>query len=465
MMLLVFVHGWSVTHTDTYGALPEALHALAPAALNLHLHHLFLGRYISFEDEVRMDDLARAFDQALRDQLPDNADGKRRFSCITHSTGGPLVRSWIERFYGKDKLDQLPLEHLIMLAPANFGSALAQLGKSRLGRIKSWASGVEPGQRILHWLELGSHEAWELARRWLAYDLDGTGFFPFVLTGQYIDSKLYDFLNSYTGEKGSDGVVRVAAANMNFTHLHLRQTFDVIRQRPLTTRLEVVAESIMRPAPSGMEVIEQAAHSGKKHGIMRSVENGGAAAQKPIVGRVLQCLQVVDRGQYGRLIDEMEQRTAAVQAREGIIRGTQFIFSLRDDEDHPIVDFDLLLLAGGRYDPNRLPKGFFLDRQRNSQKGNKITYFLNHDKIAEVESGKLGFRIIARPSEGFCHYISGEFRSEDIPLENILRPNQTVLVDIELIRKIDKVSARLDPATSPRISFKKQPKSGEYVDS
>eukprot|EP01031_Cornospumella_fuschlensis_P043536 gene43536-53229_t len=43
-----------------------------------------------------------------------------------------------------------------MLAPANFGSALAQLGKGRVGRLKAWFSGVEPGQGVLDWLELGS---------------------------------------------------------------------------------------------------------------------------------------------------------------------------------------------------------------------------------------------------------------------------------------------------------------------
>lgn len=63
------------------------------------------------------------------------------FSCITHSTGGPVVRAWVERFFGADRLSNLPLKHLIMLAPANHGSALAQLGKARVGRIKS------PGRR------------------------------------------------------------------------------------------------------------------------------------------------------------------------------------------------------------------------------------------------------------------------------------------------------------------------------
>jgi len=87
-----------------------------------------------------------------------------------------------------------------MLAPANHGSALAQLGKSRLGRIKSFFEGVEPGQHILDWLELGSDMSWQLNESWLDYDCIAHGIYPFVLTGQKIDRQLYDTLNSYTGE-------------------------------------------------------------------------------------------------------------------------------------------------------------------------------------------------------------------------------------------------------------------------
>ena len=145
-----------------------------------------------------------------------------RFACITHSTGGPVVRHWWYRFYQRPSSPPpCPVSHLIMLAPADFGSALAQLGKSRLSRIKTWFEGVEPGTAVLDWLELGSPEAWELNRAWirLRKDFSATnGVFPFVLTGQTIDRSLYDHVNAYTGEPGSDGVVRVAAANLNATY-------------------------------------------------------------------------------------------------------------------------------------------------------------------------------------------------------------------------------------------------------
>jgi len=68
------------------------------------------------------------------------------------------VRKWID-LYHRRKLEKCPLGHLVMLAPANHGSALAQLGKGRLARMKFFADGVEPGTGVLDWLELAATRA------------------------------------------------------------------------------------------------------------------------------------------------------------------------------------------------------------------------------------------------------------------------------------------------------------------
>jgi hypothetical protein len=116
------------------------------------------------------------------DEAGDRIKKGELFACITHSTGGPVVRNWIDLYHRKD-LRACPLSHLVMLAPANHGSALAQLGKGRLSRMKFFAGGVEPGERVLDWLELGSEESWELNERWLYYKCSENGLYPFVLTG------------------------------------------------------------------------------------------------------------------------------------------------------------------------------------------------------------------------------------------------------------------------------------------
>ena len=65
--LLVFVHGWSVTSTGTYGGLPARLKAEAAreGGPGIDVAHVHLGQYVSFRNEVRIDDIARAFEAAL----------------------------------------------------------------------------------------------------------------------------------------------------------------------------------------------------------------------------------------------------------------------------------------------------------------------------------------------------------------------------------------------------------------
>lgn len=126
------------------------------------------------------------------------------------------MRYWIDRYYGAADLAAWPLQNLVMLAPGNHGSALEVLGKQRIGRIKAFSKGVEPGQQVLDWLSRGSAGQWQLNWNWLDYQPAAHRFLPFVFTGQSINEKFYDFLNSYLVEPGSDGVVRVAGANLNF---------------------------------------------------------------------------------------------------------------------------------------------------------------------------------------------------------------------------------------------------------
>ncbi|MBF8275828.1 MAG: hypothetical protein HW390_901 [Candidatus Brocadiaceae bacterium] len=243
---LVFVHGYSVTEMKSYGQLPEALQAVAEKTtpdVGLDIKHIYLGRYISFHDEVTMDDIARAFDKARLDAV-----GDQPFSCITHSTGGPAIRTWMQLYYGAGNLGKSPLRHLIMLAPANHGSALAQLGKGRLCRMVTWFQGVEPGQKVLDWLELNSEGQWCLNESWLSYNPAQNNFFPFVITGQYIDAKLYDHLNSYTGEKGSDGVMRVCGANLNYQFIRLRQSNTIIDAKFYCSAVKIMTLTNSNPA-------------------------------------------------------------------------------------------------------------------------------------------------------------------------------------------------------------------------
>lgn len=480
-LIVVFVHGWSVTDTDTYGALPQRLQNEAAAAgLNLQLTEIFLGRYISFHDEVRLPDIARAFQCALDDQLGHLLINGARFICITHSTGGPVVRDWWDRYYLKKSasattLTICPMSHLIMLAPANYGSALAQLGKARISRLKSWFQGVEPGQGVLDWLELGSTEAWDLNLAWIFSDgsqIGPDGMYPFVLTGQSIDRAFYDNLNSYTGELGSDGVVRTACAHLRGTYIGLIQQAPQpdpdLPGRYLAPLLEVGKYS--QAPETALRVLAGKSHSGASMGIMKSVQASGAdSASGATLAALLACIKVRSRKDYDNLCLQFANETLAVQQAElletekkFLLGETRFfhdrysmlIFRVRDDAGYAVSDFDLILTAGPEADPNHLPKGFFIDRQRNSRHPEIITYYFNRDvmkgcaavkdakgkvlRAAMPGAGMLGFKLIARPEHGFVHYLPCEIKASPEMLESALHGNRTTLIDIRLRRVVNK---------------------------
>jgi hypothetical protein len=273
------------------------------------------------------------------------------------------MRTWVERYSG-------PMKSLVMLAPPNHGSALAQLGKGRLSRLKSWIEGVEPGQRILDWLELGSRESWDLNVRWLDSKWDGQ---MLVLTGSAPDRSLYDQLNSYTGERGSDGVVRLAAANLNYSLLRLRQRGD---------RLELLESKRSRVTP--FLVLPGSSHGG--------------------------ILNLEDEGPLGQ-------------------SASMIIFKVVDSAGLPVEDFDLLLTAGTDYSPDTLPAGFFVDKQRNSVARNTLTYFLDYTAMSNVR--EFGFEVYPRPTSGPVSYAPAAFCSE-----MFLRANESTLIEITLDRAL-----------------------------
>lgn len=467
-MLIVFVHGWSVTNTNTYGGLPSALVKNAPAKLDLKVKHLYLAKYVSFADEVMVDDIARGMEHAIASEvLPELAKGER-FACVTHSTGGPVVRKWIDLYY-RGKLTKCPLGHLIMLAPANHGSALAQLGKSRISRMKFFAGGVQPGTGVLDWLELGSDQGWELNREWLTYDCVGGGLYPFVLTGQKIDRAFYDNLNAYTDEAGSDGVVRVAAANLNYGLIRLEQTDG-----------DLALKKDDRSPKTALGVLPGRSHSGTSIGILASAKADDDGSH-PTVNWVLQCLEVDSSATYGLVVKKLEDLTAKTQAdeREDVqtklfaikrtfytSRYCMLVIRIMDDRGNQLPDYDVMFTAGPKYDPNHLPPGFFVDRQRNQLNTGKLTYYIDYDVMSKGLNegglkGKFGVRITARPAAGFAYYTVAEHKGTFAALKRYFEPNQTLMIEVELRRRVGEGVFRLTQSLKPE-DFKKQPK-GEDI--
>ncbi|WP_049620937.1 hypothetical protein [Frateuria defendens] len=473
MTTLVFVHGWSVTSTATYGRMPQALQQRAAAAgLPIELRDLWLSEYVSFDDRVTMGDLVRAFDHALRDLHLTDAS----FACITHSTGGPLVREWLRAQRDRPgRYSTIRLSHLVMLAPANFGSALAQLGKGMLGRFKAWFDGVEPGERILDWLELGSPESLSLNLDHIHGDDPARhGQYLFVLAGDRPDRKLYDHLNSYTGEDGSDGVVRIAAANLNASHA-------VLAAPQSAAAADTLALNLMRAPRSAFKLVASAAHSGEQHGIL-------ASAAAATVETILRCLAVRSAGDYTALCDAFAAENAERDAGKVELEPagpfaprvhihdprSLLIVRLADEAGEPLRGAGFLLTAGAAADPDLMPQGFLLDRQANARSAATISLFLNRAllagdarvpdprntrktlRAAAADHRPYGARVQPGDLGGLVHHgLADSAAGED--LIALFGPHETTVLDVVLPRKVHEGVFRLTRQLAPEDFSRPQP--------
>jgi hypothetical protein len=334
---------------------------------------------------------------------------------------------------------------------------------------------------------LGSKEAWELNKKWInsnGEQIGPDGIFPFVITGQSIDRKLYDNLNSYTGELGSDGVVRVASCNLNAVYIKLLQeAISDKENKPNKIASTFKIESYKSSPQVPLRVITGKSHSGDEMGIMKSVKKEkDDIGSEETVRAIFDCIKVSNKTEYDQLITKFETETDQVQQAELIEtetelliikrnfihdRFSQVIIRVTDSEGYPINDFDLLFTAGKNSDPNHLPTGFAIDRQQNSNNPETITYFFNYDvingapknELREALKGiqQLGLKINPRPLEGFVRFVPCEIKANKELLQMALKPNSTTLIDIVLQRVVSKEVFRMEQPNGDEIEldFKK----------
>lgn len=208
---VAIVHGWSDS-SSSFRDLRDFL-----VGHDYDVHQIWLGDYVSTDDDVRVEDVAKRMNVVVETMM-DDGQLPSSFDLIVHSTGALVAREWMWRLHAAGK--PIPVKRFLMLAPANFGSRLAGLGKSMIGRItKGWNNWFQTGTQMLNALELASEYQWDLARRdLLDADGEGTGpygagkVWPFTIVGT---SGYTSFLRGIANEDGADGTVRAAAANLN----------------------------------------------------------------------------------------------------------------------------------------------------------------------------------------------------------------------------------------------------------
>ncbi|MDR3458533.1 MAG: alpha/beta hydrolase [Verrucomicrobiae bacterium] len=215
-MPTVIIHGWS-DHAVTFVPLQQELNK----RLGIPVPMISLAEWLSLNDLVTYDDLVTRMDAVWTAYGLPRTPGA--VDVITHSTGALLIRDWMTRYFAPGAA---PVKHLVMLAPANFGSPLAHKGASFIGRIiKGWnaPSAFQVGAKLLKGLELASPYTWALANKDLF--VNDPYFGPGrVLATVLVGNAGYTGIASAANEPGSDGTVRVSTANLNAAQMQVDLT-------------------------------------------------------------------------------------------------------------------------------------------------------------------------------------------------------------------------------------------------
>ncbi len=250
---IVLIHGYSDQGKsfDTWAA-KLSRRGIDAALINI-------CNYISLNNEITIPDLAEGLNRAFF-LLKWPAD--EPYDAIVHSTGMLVLRAYLCNDASRSK----NLKHLIGLAPATWGSPLADQGRSFLGALFKGSKQLGPdflnaGDQILDGLELGGEFTWDLAHRDLlsAKPTFTTGSdSPYVAV--FIGNQPYEGIKELVDKPATDGTVRWAGCALNTRKFII----DLLRNTPDAQRVSILDWA------EGRQSIPMFAVDGKNHGTILS---------------------------------------------------------------------------------------------------------------------------------------------------------------------------------------------------
>lgn len=387
---ILILHGWSDNY-ESFKPLKDWLRAQGYQA-----DQVFFGDYESMQDDVTFDDLADGLQSRFEEMVKEGKILRLdpfSLDVVVHSTGGLVVRHWLHHYLEdicNGDVEKCPIRHLIMLAPANFGSRLAQEGQSGLAKLFKGGvqHGFQTGRAILQGLELGSPITWQIAGQDLFGEqkiyrsIKDQGPFLFVFSGTATYGELKGFVAPGANEDGSDGTVRAASASLN--------------------SIKIVVNCYNQPKPNvdrgNYDPIAFALVSGKNH---TEIVPRDAGKAHPTFEKIKQCLSVNKDQEYEGLRLQFEADNKAFYDGEKgkeddqrVHRYQQFLVHVSDDMQNEVDDYRIDFhvvdknIAGSSWDAKDLRT---LDALKKYQ---KETQFLQQKVIADVEkhSGNPSYR-------------------------------------------------------------------------
>ncbi len=471
MKPILLIHGYSSegksnTVDQIYGTLPAELRAAFGEDNVLDLN---LSRWISLSDGVSIDDISFAMDRALRSKFPKLlTDG---FHVVIHSTGALVVRNWIRNYSAKP----CPIENLVHLAGANFGSGLAHIGQGQLARWGRFIfEGVGSGEKVLDALEFGSWFAIDLHHHFLQPGQDMRGDYQvqeFCIIGSEIPSSLRLIPIRYIREDSSDNTVRTSAGNLNFNYvtvsprqeaysLSVKALESLMQQRlndetidDQNYQFDLSQLSDARPAVP-YSIAYETAHFGEEIGIVSGKNN-----RKAVVPLVTMALQTpYDSAAYSKVADQFEVAKQKTFARIGKKKVSligwnihkqyeghaQLIFRLRDQFGEGVKDFDITFKSHPKNKKQTTLESLIEDHHGNKEYSGTITYYLRTQQF--IKDSKAWDEMLDDIAHVHMEITGHEDKSKDIayvPVNVRLNPKQvagmvksfqTTIVDVELLR-------------------------------
>lgn len=461
---IVFIHGYGSEGRNTaaheiYGELPQQI----TRSLEQEVVSINLSRWISLSDGIHLEDVSFALERALRSAKYQHLLDQG-FRCIVHSTGALVIRHWLKHYSPKPS----PLQKVIYLAGAFFGSGLAHMG---MGQFSRWAhiifKGTQTGLPSLHSLEFGANTTLDLHQYFLQTHhmlRDDFGVYEYCMMGSQTLPALRMIPNRYVKEDSSDCTLRTASANVNFNYF----TITYIEGNNLsaqTLREHIRARRANKPLPNQLyrltaqhqasqvpyALLYETAHMGNTIGIMDGRKNRTQVL--PRIKEALTCNNTPSAQQH--LIDKWQKVTEKTLARAAKLKQrlnewnpqsqyeahSQVIFRVRDQFGRDINAHDITFKSRTNKHSLALPL-LIEDKIKNSlNKGNTTYYFrVQHfvngtftNRLANIAPITLEVTGI-EPSSTDMYYLPVMLPLSAKVLRDLIQPFKTSVVDITMLR-------------------------------
>lgn len=460
---LLIVHGYSDGSTSFTGLgdffVAQGIYAQ---------ENVFYLDYSSMDDEATFRDFADKLDHDHRTRL-----NGERIDVACHSTGSLVVRAWLALHAQRSRRRQLadvacPVHRLLCFAPANFGSDLASLGQSFLGKFRTTFFNnhsrredfLESGKAVLQGLEPASPFQWELS--WLDLHDASTYFnparpesqrcYPFVFAAGEAYGGVEAKLVRQRALPGTDGTVRIAGTSLN--------------TRACTLDFREGGTKLLWWAPVKYQDIPFAVFAGFNHGNIIDPRHDRFDAPHGPGSLALQALRnTSDLTSYAHVADTFAKASAHNYTQMPSDRQDayqQFFFVVRDDVDQVVEDYFIDFYVATRSPDAPPERSEFRAHQelteyfdanfegkvtRHSARPSHRVFMMNCRMLHEfwqkliAANAVLMLEINGASSLPDVHYNLSQFVAFDPQADRapgepmLLQPNTTTLVDVVLNRR------------------------------